>query len=466
MSDSPSDRYSALFAEYSHRAEWECLPQSALHEVKRRILDSIGVALAAYAEDAPTAAREYALDLPHAGGATLWGSTVKVVPEAASLANGLLVRYLDFNDTYLSLEPLHPSDVIPGLMALCQWRARPVRDLITAIAVAYEIGVSLCDSASLRAHGWDHVNYIAVAAACGAGRVLGLTPSQIEHCIAIAIVPHASMRQTRAGELSMWKGAAAANSVRNAVFASLIASKGLTGPFAPFEGEMGFFRQLLGVDDVDREPFRPLEAGAAPSRICDTYIKKWPVEYHAQSAVDIAVELRRELAGPDLVESVRIDTFRAAYEITAKDPEKWDPKTRETADHSMPYIVAVSLLDGTIDQRSFSDEKIHDPRVKALLGKTTLLEDSGLNAGYPEGIPNRITIATSDGRTLARELSFPRGHFHNPMTDAEVEEKFLSNVERYLTPAQGRRVIDLVWELERQEDLEGLMEAMRVEQAT
>ena len=146
------------------------LPQSALHEVKRRILDSIGVALAAYTEDAPTAAREYALDLPHPGGATLWGSTVKVVPEAASLANGLLVRYLDFNDTYLSLEPLHPSDVIPGLMALCQWRARPVRDLITAIAVAYEIGVSLCDSASLRAHGWDHVNYIAVAAACGAGR--------------------------------------------------------------------------------------------------------------------------------------------------------------------------------------------------------------------------------------------------------------------------------------------------------
>ena len=466
MSDSPSDRYSALFADYSHRAEWERLPQSALHEVKRRILDSIGVALAAYAEDAPTAAREYALDLPHPGGATLWGSTVKVVPEAASLANGLLVRYLDFNDTYLSLEPLHPSDVIPGLMALCQWRARPVRDLITAIAVAYEIGVSLCDSASLRVHGWDHVNYIAVAAACGAGRVLGLTPSQIEHCIAIAIVPHASMRQTRAGELSMWKGAAAANSVRNAVFASLIAGKGLTGPFAPFEGEMGFFRQLLGVDDVDPTPFRPMEAGAAPSRICDTYIKKWPVEYHAQSAVDIAVELRQELASPDLVESVRIDTFRAAYEIIAKDPEKWDPKTRETADHSMPYIVAVSLLDGTIDQLSFSDDKIHDPRVKALLGKTTLQEDPGLNAGYPEGIPNRVTIATSDGRTLARELSFPRGHFHNPMTDAEVEEKFLSNVERYFTPAQGRRVIDLVWELERQENLEELMEAMRVEQAS
>ena len=182
--------------------------------------------------------------------------------------------------------------------------------------------------------------------------------------------------------------------------------------------------------------------------------------------MDIAVELRRELASPDLVESVRIDTFRAAYEIIAKDPEKWDPKTRETADHSMPYIVAVSLLDGTIDHRSFSDEKIHDPRVKELLGKTTLQEDPGLNLGYPEGIPNRITIATSDGRTLARELSFPRGHFHNPMTDAEVEEKFLSNVERYLTPAQGRRVIDLVWELERQEDLEELMEAMRVEQAT
>ena len=467
MAESQGDRYSALFASYAHATRWEQLPQATAHEIKRRVMDSIGVAMAALKEDAPSAAREYALELPHPAGATLWGTNNRVAPEAAALANGVMVRYLDFNDTYLSREPLHPSDVIPGLMALCQWRGLPVRDLMAAVAVAYEIGVDLCDSASLRARGWDHVNYIAVAVACGAGTLLGLAPSQIEHAISIATVPHASMRQTRAGELSMWKGAAAANSTRNAVFAALLVEKGFTGPFQPFQGEMGFLRQLLGVEDFDSAPFRPLEDGAPPTRILDTYIKRWPVEYHAQSAVDIAVELRRQLGSADsadavesAVESVHIDTFGVAYEIIAMDPEKWAPKTRETADHSMPYIVAVALLDGSVDSGSFSDERLADPWVRSILGKTTLRMDPELDRGYPEGIPNRITVTTADGRTLVGEQSYPRGHFHNPMSDAEVEGKLLSNVTGRWSEAQSRRVIDLVWDLENQPGLDALLSAM------
>ena len=463
MAESLGDRYASLFASYAHATRWEQLPEATVHEIKRRVLDSIGVAMAAYDEDAPVAARAYALELPHAAGATLWGTDDRVAPEAASLANGVMVRYLDFNDTYLSREPLHPSDVIPGLMALCQWRNRPVRDLIAGVAVAYEIGVDLCDSVSLRARGWDHVNYIAVAAACGAGTLLGLSPSQIEHAVSIATVPHASMRQTRAGELSMWKGAAAANSTRNAVFAALLAEKGFTGPFQPFQGEMGFLRQLLRVDDFDSAPFQPLEEGAQPARILDTYIKRWPVEYHAQSAVDIAVDLRQQLEAADSassVESVHIDTFGVAYEIIAMDPEKWAPKTRETADHSMPYIVAVALLDGTVSSESFSDERLADPRVRSLLDRTTLRMDPELDKGYPEGIPNRITVTTSDGRKLVGEQSYPRGHFHNPMTDAEVEAKLLSNVEGRWSEAQSRRVIDLMWGLEQQSSLDALLSAM------
>lgn len=463
MAESLGDRYASLFASYAHATRWEQLPEATVHEIKRRVLDSIGVAMAAYDEDAPSAARAYALDLPHAAGATLWGTDARVAPEAASLANGVMVRYLDFNDTYLSREPLHPSDVIPGLTALCQWRNRPVRDLIAGVAVAYEIGVALCDSVSLRARGWDHVNYIAVAAACGAGTLLGLSPSQIEHAVSIATVPHASMRQTRAGELSMWKGAAAANSTRNAVFSALLAEKGFTGPFQPFQGEMGFLRQLLRVDDFDSAPFAPMEEGAPPSRILDTYIKRWPVEYHAQSAVDIAVDLRQQLGAPDsasAVESVHIDTFGVAYEIIAMDPEKWAPKTRETADHSMPYIVAVALLDGTVTSESFSDERLADPRVRSLLDRTTLRMDPELDKGYPEGIPNRITVTTADGRKLVGEQSYPRGHYHNPMTDAEVEAKLLSNVEGRWSEAQSRRVIDLVWGLEQQSSLDALLSAM------
>ena len=458
-----SDTYSRLLAGYAHQVKWEDLPSGTTHEVKRRVLDSIGVAIAAFADEAPRAAREYAYDLAHHNGATIWGTPIKVAPEVAAFANGVMVRYLDFNDTYLSLEPLHPSDMIPGLVALCQWSGRPVRDLIAGIAVAYEVAVNLCDAASLRAHQWDHVVYTGMGAACGAGRFLGLTPAQIEHTISIATVPHAAMRQTRAGELSMWKGAAAANSVRNAVFASLVARKGLTGPFSPFEGEMGFFRQLLGGHAFDLAALKSLEERAAPARIQGTYIKKWPVEYHAQSAVDAALELREEMGGdPSLIESVHIDTFKASYEIIARDPEKWNPKTRETADHSLPYIVAVAFLDGNVTKHSFSQGKIRDPRIKALLGRTTLEEDDELTKGYPKGIPNRITIHTTDGRTLARVVSSPRGHANNPMTDAEVEAKFLANVADCWTREQARKVIDLVWHLAEQPNLEELMEAMRI----
>ena len=207
-----SDKFSRMFAEYSEGLRYEDVPPESSHEVKRRILDSIGVSMAAFSEDAPKAARTYAYDFEQARGATVWGAPVRVTPEAATFANGLMTRYLDFNDTYLSLEPLHPSDMIPGIMALCEWGNKPVRDIFTATAAAYEVSVNLCDAASVRAHQWDHVVYTGIGAACGAGRLLGQTAEQIEHTISIASVPHASMRQTRAGELSMWKGAAAANS--------------------------------------------------------------------------------------------------------------------------------------------------------------------------------------------------------------------------------------------------------------
>ena len=458
-----SDKFSKMFAGYSHNLTYDALPGDTVHEVKRRVLDSIGVSMAAFSEDAPKAARTYAYDFALPNGATIWGAPLRVAPEAAAFANGLMTRYLDFNDTYLSLEPLHPSDMLPGLIALCEWSGRDVRDIFTAAAAGYEVSVNLCDAASIRAYQWDHVVYTGIGAACGAGRLLGQSADQIEHTISIASVPHASMRQTRAGELSMWKGAAAANSVRNAVFASLVAQRGLTGPYQPFEGEMGFFAQLLGGNPFDEAALKSLANGDAPTRIQDTYIKKWPVEYHAQSAVDAAVELRDEIGGDvNLIESIHLDTFKVSYEIIAKDPEKWAPKTRETADHSLMYIVAAALLDGTITKHSFSQRMLDSPEIAALLAKTTLEEDDALTAGYPEGIPNRITIKTKDGGTLSREVSFPRGHAMNKMTDAEVEGKFLLNVADVWTDEQARRVIDLVWHMDALPNLDALMEAMRI----
>lgn len=458
-----SDRFSRMMAEYAASLRWEDLPPETIHEVKRRVLDSIGVAIAAFAEDSPKAARSYAYEWPVASGATLWGTASVAPADVAAFANGVMVRYLDFNDTYLSKEPLHPSDVIPPLFAVAEWLGLSPKAFITAVAAAYEVGVNLCDAASLRRHGWDHVNYIGIATAAAAGRLMGLSVEQIEHAISLAAVPHAAMRQTRAGELSMWKGAAAANSARNAVFAAVLASKGMTGPFQPFVGEMGFLRQLLAGEKFDEAALAPLSEKRPPRRICDTYVKFWPVEYHAQSAVDAALQLRAEIGDPGRIASIHIDTFKAAYEIIAKDPEKWEPRTRETADHSLPYIVVVALVDGRVTRRSFSRERIADPTTRKILKQhTTLQEDPELTQGYPEGIPNRIRVTTLDGRQYVREVRFPRGHARNPMTDDELVHKFRLNVEEAFTAAQADRVIDFVLDLERQASLRDLAALLRL----
>jgi len=456
-----------MFAEYSSASTWDRLAPDVIHEVKRRILDSIGVATAAFDEDSPSAARRYARAHVDRRGATIWGTGLRAGAEAAGFANGVAVRYLDFNDTYLSLEPLHPSDAIPALFALAEARDRPPRELIAAIAVAYEIPVTLCDVASLRRHGWDHVNYLAIGTAAGAGRLLELAPERIEQAISIAIVPHASMRQTRAGELSMWKGAAAANSARNAVFAALLAESGFTGPNEPFEGEMAFCRQLLGDEGWPHAPIERIDVKASPARILDTYIKFWPVEYHAQSAVDAALQLRNDLAGePARIADVRIDTFQASYDIIAKDPEKWDPRTRETADHSIQYIVCAALQDGDVTMDTFELDRIRRPDTLALLrDRVTVESDPDLTEGYPEGIPNRITVTTTDGSTLVREVRYPRGHARNPMTDDEVAEKYRANVARRWSDERASNVGDLIWNLDEADSLSPLSDELAMEGA-
>jgi 2-methylcitrate dehydratase len=457
-----SDRITRLLAGYASGVAAEDLPEETAHEVKRRILDSIGVAVAGLDGDAPAAARAYAADLPDRDGATIWGSQLRANPEVAGFANAVAVRYLDFNDTYLSREPLHPSDVIAPLMALAEWRARPVTDFLAAVATSYEVSVTLCDAASLRTHGWDHVNYLGIGVACAAGHLLGLPVEGIEHAVSVATIPHAAMRETRAGELSMWKGAAAANAARNAVFATLLAEKGMTGPSRPFEGEMAFVQQLLDGEGYDQEVLSRLEAKTPPRRILDTHIKFWPVEYHAQSAVDAALQFPEGfLRDADRIKSIEIDTFDAAYQIIAKDPEKWDPKTRETADHSLQYIVVAALLDGEVTSRTFEPERFRDPRtLDVLRERVTVREDPELSAGYPEGIPNRITVTTTGGDREVREVRHPRGHARNPMTDEEVVAKYRGNVEGRLDPERAAAVQRLVWDTEREGGLRVLARAL------
>jgi 2-methylcitrate dehydratase len=443
-------------AEYASHLSYDALPAAVVHEVKRRFIDSLGTAVGAMDAEAYEIARRCAGRVQGTPPASLLGGGQSSM-EWATFVNGLLVRYLDYNDTYLSLEPAHPSDNLAAVWSVGEAFAASGRDLITAAVLAYEIQCRLCDAASLRRHGWDHVFYGALSSSLAACKLMKLTPQAMVHALGMAGVANIATRQTRSGELSMWKGCAFANAARNGVFAALLAAEGMTGPAPIFEGELGIMKLLTGPFSLPR-----LGSKDVPFMITKTYIKFWPAEYHSQSAIDAALQLRPEVGDVRNIASIDIHTFDAAVDIIGKDPEKWRPRTRETADHSLPYCTAVALADGDVTLDQFEPRRFTDPSLLALVAKVQVHRDAALSARYPNGIPNRLTVTLNDGRRLVREVEFPRGHAHNPMTDAEVEQKFRTLVEPRYGPQKASQMLAVCWKLDELKSMKDLMDLFAV----
>jgi len=435
-------------AEYAVGLTFDKLTKEAVHETKRRFIDSFATAVGAMPSEAYAIAKKCAGRVSGNPGASVLGGGTSS-PEWATFVNGLLIRYLDFNDTYLSKEPAHPSDNLAAVLAVGEAVKAGGKDLITAAVLAYEIQCRFCDAASLRKHGVDHVTYGAISSAVASAKLMKLDVTKTTHTVGIAGVCNTALRQTRSGELSMWKGCAFANAARNGVFAATLAADGMTGPAPIFEGDLGFFNL------VAREAFTPAPFGNEVGNtdgfmINKTYIKFWPAEYHSQSAIDAALQLRAELKGDASgAKAIDIHTFEASYNIIGKYPEAWAPKTRETADHSLPYCTAAALYLGDVYLETFDEQCFTDPKLVAYTGRVKVHHDTTLDPRYPSGIPNRITLTMNDGRVLAKEVEFPRGHAGNPMTDAEVEAKFRRAVEPKYGKAKADAILARCWEFEK-----------------
>jgi len=422
-------------AAYAVSTRYPALGSATVAQLKLRVVDAAGCALGAFGEEPVGIARRVARAESGAE-ATLLGTSDKTSAELATFVNGLMVRYFDFNDTYLSREPAHPSDNLSACLAVGEMEGASGKEFLTAAAVAYEVQCRLCDAADIRHRGWDHVNYGLVSTALAASKLMGLDQRRAAQAVNIALSGHIAMRQVRAGELSMWKGASFANAARNGVFAARLAAQGMTGPAPVFEGEMGFFKQVSGPFRLDPRTFGG-EGGRF--RVNDTYIKFWPAEYHAQTAVWAALEVRERVKDVGEVESVLIQTHEAGYSILGKDREKWRPSTKETADHSLPFIVGMALLRGTIDNGTYSDENLSSPDVLSFLRRIEVREDPELTALYPSrGMANRVTVTTKAGKKLSAEFAVPLGHPLKPMSAADVEAKF----RRLCSKALGAKKVE------------------------
>src|SRR5213593_3369731 len=445
-------------AEYAAGLKFEELPAPVVHEVKRRVMDSLSCALGAWEAEPCVIARRVASRFSAERGATLLGTTHQAPPDWAAFANGCLVRYLDYNDTYLSREPAHPSDNIPAALAVAEAEGANGRELITAIVLAYEIQCRLCDASSLRARGWDHVTYGAFSTALAATRLMRLDAERTRHALGIAGVASAALRQSRVGELSHWKGCAFANAARHGVFAALLARQGMTGPAPIFEGEKGFQALVSGPFDARIEKW----GIGSDFMILNTSIKFWPAEYHSQSAIEAALKLRPQVGDITQIESVLVESHDAAVDIIGSEPEKWRPTSRETADHSLPYIVAVALADGEVTARQFAPARIADPELLALVHRVKVQRNAELSVRYPQAVGNIVTVRLREGRTLSERVDFPRGHAQNTLSDAQVDAKFLALTGARLGRERADAVLRCLWRLDEARDWDTLMSLVKM----
>jgi 2-methylcitrate dehydratase len=438
------DKTTLKLVDYVMAVDFANLSPVVVDACKIRLIDTFGCAIGAYHAPLCQQTREMAHRYSGTPAASVLGCERPSTAEMAAYANGVMLRFLDLSDSYRVKSGGHPSDVIAGLLAVAEFARADGRSLITAIVVAYEVYCAFCEAIDINSKGWDQPVYSILASVLAAGKLLGLTREQMGHAVALALAPNMALHQTRRGELSNWKNNAAANASRNAVFAVLLARDGCTGPTAIFEGRAGVF------DVVGRFDWPELDR--SPSRLSRTHLKSFPVNYHGQSAVWAALDLRPKVRLEDIAK-IHVEGYHSAVEEMGSDPAHWAPRTHETADHSIPYVVATALLDGEITHASFSEQQLNDPRKARLMGMTTVAEDKALTARFPESAPCRMTITLADGLTIESYVQSPRGHANNPLGETEVERKFLSLSRDYCDEAQSRAILSALFKLDGVQDV-------------
>src|SRR6266850_2145074 len=453
-------------AAYAAALRYEDLDPSTIERVKSHVIDTLGCGIAAFDERPVRVCREIAQTVQ--GAATIIGTTRKTSPDLAAFANGAAGRYYDLNDIYVGgTVTSHPSDHIAPCIAVAEAERASAHDLITAIVLAYEIDCRLVDALDLTARGWDSPVFSLPAVALAAGKLMKLDAAKLTEAVNLAINDHIAMAQTRAQVLSDWKGLADGEASRNAVFAAMLARGGLTGPAPIFEGRLGLFKQVSGEADIDVGKFG---GRGNPFRINQCGMKAYPAVVYTQTAIVAATAVAAEVtkgardkaAALERIASIEIATSKRGLTQTGTDREKWAPETRDTADHSMPYITARATFDGDITNDSYAPAKLKEPHILAFMQKITVVEDPELTARVGDAVPTRITAILADGGRVSREVNDIPGFAGKPMQRPDIDRKFRGNIGQRWPRAKGDAVLQSLWVLENTQDIAALLATLTV----
>ena len=450
----------AVMSEWASRVHYQDLSPEAVRECKRFLLDSLGCALGGYPQKDVTIALDVLGEMAGRGPSTVIGSGDRWDPVSASLANALMVRVMDYNDIYWKQDPSHPSDIIPAAIAVGERMDSDGRELLVGIALGYEFEMRLCEAAfpGIRERGWHHATLTAFVAPLVAARMLRLAPDKIQHAIGIGASRHVTLGAVTAGKLTMMKNTVDPMATQSGVLAALLAEKGYTGPEHVLDGKEGLTR-CLGPDwKLDL-----LTEGLGESwRVTRCGMKAYPTEALTHTPISAVLDLVKEHdLQAEQVEKVHIRSLARAADILA-DPSKYDPRSKETADHSLPYVIAAALADRQVTPAQFTEEKILDPRIRAQLHKVEVKADPEIEKLFPALQRAAVTIRTTDGREFSKTIDYPKGDPRNPLTDREIEEKFDALASPIMDERARARVKDAVWNLEALPRVTALMDLLRV----
>lgn len=426
------------------RASWEDLSKEAREQLRMRVLDSIGCAIGAVEGEPLQMILAHVDDFGGSRRSTLIGGG-KTAPDRAAFYNGALVRYLDFNDAYVAKgESCHPSDNLGAVLAAAEYAARTGRDFLTALAVAYQVQCRLSDVAPVRHKGFDHVTQGAYASAAGVAKALGLDEARTANAVRISGTAFNALRVTRTGAISHWKGLAYPNTSFGGTHAAFLAKRGITGPAEVFEGHKGFMEAIAGRFEIDWSK-ENLE------RVMRVGIKKYNAEFHSQPSIEGVLELKEEhgfRAGD--VERIEIDVFDVCYHIIGggEEGDKTVIRTKEEADHSLPYMVAVAILDGGVMPAQYEPDRIARADVQSLLRRITARPLEEYSRRFPDEMPSRLTVTLRDGRVLTKEKRDFEGFPTRLMRWETVVKKFEGLSEPYTDAGLRRHIVDTVTRLD------------------
>jgi 2-methylcitrate dehydratase len=408
-------------AEFAAALRYEDLPAEVVAAARTRIVDAVGCAYGGMS--APTTAVTEAVltrvDAEASGPEAVIGwefgrPEPDLTAESAAFVNTTKIRYLDFNDWYPGG---HPSDTIGAILAFAGSPNVSGRDVLLATVISYEVFARITRASGFRKLGFDQGLAMGVGTAAALGSLLGMDAESIGVAVGVLAASGVPTRATRSGQLSMWKGCATAYATRNAAFVTLLARAGMTGPPAAFEGRNGLQELITG--EFDLEPFGPVGGWFMPR----SSLKFWPVCYHLQAAAWAGAELRAKVESSD-IESIRVGTYWEAWRDTGSEPDKWDPQSRETADHSLPYVLTWALERGPIDESAFEPEAFLDPTLRTAMSRVTVEIDDEVQAAFPEQPTMVVEATTTSGETISVRIACPPGHADNPLTEEQVRAKF------------------------------------------